>query len=302
MLTAKRNRNAFTLLELLVVVAIIGVLASLTAGAVFRLRSASQETRTNETLSKIQMGYQQQYKSAVDSIRKEQIPPELIAAANNDMDLAKAVHLKLRLRREFPQNVSDVDDTGATTGSAALDTTLRKLYPIKATFNAMAPFLKTLQVNEQNSVLLYAVLSQARGGSTFSPEQVGSNAIGNLSASTPQKVFVDGYGNPIYFVRALSTPPVGDAYIPVLIAELNAPPYTTVAAAAAKKGDALDPTARFTAPTSLASFVAQMRAYMNEPLDGTNRGPFVFSAGSDGVPFTPDDLYSFRLSGTGKAN
>ena len=302
MMIQKRIRSAFTLLELLVVIAIIGTLAALTAGAVFRLRTASLETRTNETLSKLQTGFEQQYKSAIDRIRKEQPPAELIAAANNDIDLAKAVHLKLRLRREFPQNLADVDDT-AVGGNAGLNTLMKTLHPPKATYTALAPLLNSLPVDQQNAVLLYAILSQARGGSSFSPEQVGTNAQGKLQNS-PQKIFVDGYGNPIYFVRALSTPLAGDAYTPVLIAEMNQPPYVTAAAATAKKADALDPAGKlsFAWAGTLATFVQNMKLYMNEPLDGTNRGPFVFSGGTDALPFTADDLYSFRLSGTGKAN
>ena len=76
------------------------------------------------------------------------------------------------------------------------------------------------------------------------------------------------------------------------------------AAASAKKADALDPAGKlsFAWAGTLATFVQNMKLYMEEPLDGTNRGPFVFSGGTDGLPFTPDDLYSFRLSGTGKAN
>ena len=304
MMTVKRNRDAFTLLELLVVIAIIGTLAALTAGAVFRLRTASLETRTNETLSKLQMAYEQQYKSAIDRIRKEQPPAGLIAAANNDIDLAKAVHLKLSLRREFPQNLADVNDMSVA-GDATLNSLMKSLYPPKASFVALVPILSGNSRDQQNAVLLYAALSQARGGSSFNPEQVGTNAVGTLTLNgSPQKVFIDGYGKPIYFVRALSTFPAGNTYFPTLLAELNQPPYVTVAAASAKKADALDPAGKlsFAWAGTLATFVQNMKLYMEEPLDGTNRGPFVFSGGTDGLPFTPDDLYSFRLSGTGKAN
>ena len=305
MTLTNKPRAGFTLLELLVVIAIIGVLMGLTATAIFKLKAATQGTRTTETLTKLQQAYDQQYTAAITRIRAEQVPLGLRAMANNDEDMAKAVHMKLSLRREFPQNLADVNDTGASTGNAGWNATLFAVYPPKKAYTDLAPLLATLSVDKQNAILLMAVLSQARGGASFNPEQIGSNASGTLPGTT-QKIFVDGYGNPVYFVRALSTPLAGDTYTPLLLSELNAPPYVTAAAAAAKKADAVDPSGKLSqswASTPLmAAFVDGMRKYMNEPLDGTNRGPFVFSGGVDKTPFTTDDLYSFRIQGTGKAN
>ncbi len=307
MTLTNKARAGFTLLELLVVIAIIGVLMGLTATAIFKLKAATQGTRTTETLTKLQQAYDQQYTAAITRIRAEQVPPGLRAMANNDEDMAKAVHMKLSLRREFPQNLADVNDTGASTGNAGWNARLLALYPPKKEYTDLAPLLATLSVDKQNAILLMAVLSQARGGASFNPEQIGSNASGTLPGTT-QKIFVDGYGNPVYFVRALSTPLAGDAYTPLLLSELNAPPYVTAAAAAAGKADAIDPAGKFPwafsqpATNPIKPFVDGMIKYMNEPLNGTNRGPFVFSGGVDNTPFTTDDLYSFRIQGTGKAN
>lgn len=296
------RRSAFTLLELLVVIAIIGILAALTAGGIMRLKQSQTDARTSETLQKLQSAYEQQYKSAVDTIRKEQVSPGLIALANNDVDLAKAIHLKLRLRREFPQNLSDVDDTGVT-GDATLNAQLKGMYPPKAVYTSLLATITPLPRDQQNAILFMTVMSQGRGGSSFNPEQIGAGAIGTIP-NVNGKVFVDGGGNPIYFVRALSTPQSGDTYTPILLTELNGPPYVTAAAVTAKKADPLDPTGRlsrtWTAPMS--TFIQNLRLYMNEPLDGTFRGPFVFSAGTDKTPFSNDDMYGFRLTGTGKAN
>jgi len=307
MTRTKQGRAGFTLLELLVVIAIIGILAAMTVTAVFRLKAASLETRTNETLEKLDRAYSQQYKAAIDAIRKEQIPQGLIVLANHDMDMAKAVHMKLRLRREFPQNLSDVNDAGVT-GNATVNAQLYALYPPKAVYVALVPTLTPLNRAEQNTVLLMAALGLARGGASFDPEQVGSNALGKLPSNSAVKIFIDGYGNPMYYVRALSTPPTGDTSANAVLAELNQPPYVTAAAVSSnpKKADAIDPTGKlnqsWTGNAPMLQFIQNMRDYMNEPLDGTHRGPFVFSGGADKTPFTLDDLYSFRLTGTGKAN
>ncbi|WP_029631639.1 type II secretion system protein [Zavarzinella formosa] len=297
----KHLRPAFTLLELLVVVAIIGTLMALTAAAIFRLKNASLETRTNETLSKLQGGFDLQYKSAVDLIRKEPIPDVTLFWAGGDADLAKAIHMKLRLRQEFPQTSTDLQTPASITGNANVDTALKTLYAPKLFFTkypalAGAPYGDP----DSNAALLMLVLSQARGGSSFSPDQIGTNALGNVTVGgTSFKAFVDGYGNRIMFYRQfpVDRKTTTDAQALTLMNELNAPPYVSATAITGKM-DAIDPTGKLTAWANRS----QLESWLGIPCDGDNRGPFAVSAGMNEAFGDGDDLYSFRLKGTGKAN
>ena len=65
---AKTNarRSAFTLIEMLVVIAIIGILVSLTGVAVFRLIGTQQSANTKSELSRLEGELQKQWRAAAD--------------------------------------------------------------------------------------------------------------------------------------------------------------------------------------------------------------------------------------------
>ena len=72
------RRRSFTLIEMLVVIAIIAVLVSLTAVAVFRLIGTQQANNTKSELSRLEGELQKQYRAAADKFRdpkREPLPP-----------------------------------------------------------------------------------------------------------------------------------------------------------------------------------------------------------------------------------
>ena len=110
-----RPRPAFTLLELIVVLSIMALLATLTISAVFRMQESSRESNTNTHLNKIHMEFEKQWSAKVSLIKAEEPPAAIIEltkdqAGNRDMARAKALHMKLRLRQEFPQNFSELNN------------------------------------------------------------------------------------------------------------------------------------------------------------------------------------------------
>src|SRR5947209_20225262 len=110
MTTTWHRRAAFTLIEMIVVIGIILLLLALNAGAIFRVRETQLEKTTNESLRKIQMGLDGQWKAATDQIRSEKNPPQAIVDLTRNANgqynpvRAHALHTKLRLRQEFPQS------------------------------------------------------------------------------------------------------------------------------------------------------------------------------------------------------
>jgi len=84
-----QRRPGFTLIELLVVIAIISLLIAITVSAVFRLKQSSAEKNTVITVNKINIGFMQQWKAAIDTARNETIPPDIIEG--NGMRMVRSI-------------------------------------------------------------------------------------------------------------------------------------------------------------------------------------------------------------------
>src|SRR5450755_4354116 len=68
------RRSGFTLIEMLVVVAIISILISLTAVAVFRTIGTQQSSNTKSELSRLEAALKKAWRSSADQFSKEPIP------------------------------------------------------------------------------------------------------------------------------------------------------------------------------------------------------------------------------------
>src|SRR5829696_2498105 len=161
-------RAAFTLIELMVVLGIIVLLSTLSVAAVLRVRDSQRETNTNTELRKLQIGIDQRWKATVERIKTEDVPPEIREYTRNangsyDNDRAKALHLKLRLRVEFPQTFAEVEPAKfAAAYPVFLNPQfqgLPKSYGPKPVFTAAVSNLTDTHENE-SAVLLALILSQ----------------------------------------------------------------------------------------------------------------------------------------------
>lgn len=313
------GRSGFTLIELLVVLSIMGLLAAISISAVGRFKQASIENFSNIQIRKVQVGLDQQHHGAVDTIKKEAVPPvitELTRHASGQADTAraKALHMKLRLRQEFPQTFAEVDATRFTaefaTPPMAPASQIASLYPPKALYRAA---IGTVPNNPdlEGAALLYLILTQSRAGSNFDAENVGRVQpvqVGNRS----MKVFVDFFDTPVGFRRWTDK---GD---PANIAqELSEYP---LAATPLPKADPEDPDGRlgaaFAADWLPGNYAIALKLFVPNsattrpsfdtttvhPFDGRHRGPYAFSAGRDLLAGTDDDLLSFRIQQAGKGN
>src|SRR5262245_45421923 len=121
-----RNRPGFTAIEILIVVAIIALLMSIAAGALIRVRAASERTATETTLTKLASILDRHWKAVIDAAKKEydglptSIKQNLVALADNTTasattpkphprrdDRARLLYVKFRLKQEFPTSFYD---------------------------------------------------------------------------------------------------------------------------------------------------------------------------------------------------
>jgi len=315
-----RPRPAFTLLELIVVLSIMALLAAMTVSAVFRLLESSRESNTNTHIRAINVGLEQQWKAAVDRIKTEDPPKPVkdltmtqLGPTNFvlDQSRAKALHLKLRLRQEFPQNFTE-----ARTGIQVISPADGSSYiygPKTAYINVIRDASAiSLPTEAEGAALLMLIVSQTRAGSSFNAEGAGPTQVIEFDripipplpppppgAKLPLKVYVDAWGRPISFRRAAAETQLD------VVTELNLAPFVTPAMMASLNMDPQDPEGRLKLnnwpgkATALGYFAT---APLANPFDGLNRGPYIYSGGRDKQFGNDDDLYSFRLQATGKGN
>jgi hypothetical protein len=314
-----------TLIELLIVMSIIVVLASLVVSAVFTVRDAQMKSFAETLTTKLSVGVEQQVRQATDQIREEPVPAWAMTMAGNDQRIAKVIYLKARLKQEFPVSFYQAMYPNAgfrqgqsgsyLTAGGANDLPPKPSY-VKA-LGAAAPAIGANPTPDaatgvnglEASILLYLWLSQGRRG------QAGFNVDEHVEASAIKtvqingvtfKYFADSWGGP---VRAWTFPFGND--------ELNAPPYQNAMAQNQQSPDPQDPDKAFIAFATLPGSTA-FTAMVHPPIhpvtkDLRNLVTVVGSAGRDttfgvdyfdmtpdGTPDSNDNIYSYRLRRVGR--
>jgi len=313
------RRPAFTLLEVMVMISIIAILATLSTAAVMRVQSSQREGNTSKDLLKVQMALDQQWRNAGDAIKKEQ-PHAIIKAitANGDCSAnesrARALHLKLRLRQEFPQTFAEA--TFSFSGQWQ-DPCTKQVYNLSA-LNAMygPKLIYTNAISGANtnnnyplegSVLLYLTLSQSRGGAQSNIAETGTAQPADVGNGKMMNVLVDAWGNPLCLRRWVTDAETAAGN------ELNQEPNVTKKEMASGYKDRDDPEGLLSAAkwgnnglpgcrAGAAAWFTGPLPTVSDPFAGLNRGPFALSAGKDKTYVTEDDIYSFRIQNLGKGN
>jgi len=319
-LPRKTSRSAFTLIELLIVIAIAAVLMALAAGTYFRVRTVQLENATGVTLGKIGSQVDQQFKAVSDQAKSDindsKVPAAVRAMAGDDTIRVRVIWTKFHQKIQFPQNFWEVvvwapaaeknfgisqNPTYRLALNGILPTDPNLIDPTRAS----PPFTAAEyeQLHNESAALLYLALTQPRrgqGAGFNAVEHLGAHAVGEVTLfGRPFKVFQDTWRRPIAFVRW----PFGSAGM-----DLQAPPFATFAG-----GFILDPTD----PERRLQVASWQNAYgqafiqsLNHPLTPLNLSPVIFSGGRDklyGVDHfytrlgsdEDDNIYGYRVRRAG---
>ncbi len=194
------RRAGFTLIELMIVLAIIGVVVSLAASATMQVITRQKAANTELTIQKVNDALKTHWGAVIDQARAERIPDNiyLMAGGPSDPDSvrrARVIWIKLRLKQQFPMNFKE-----------ALTPNLL-LVPAPVFVQALQgkPTFSEPQIYESSVCLLLALSQGRKGAAAFDQDRLASTEMADSGifnpAMTGLKAIVDGWGRPLTFYR-----------------------------------------------------------------------------------------------------
>ncbi len=288
--TSRRPRPGFTLVELLVVLAIIALLMSLTTAAYQRVRLTQMVRASENTVGKIQTGLDNQVKVIADNVRREQQnqSPDfaaLLPFCNGDSDRTAALLLYCRLKQSFPTTSAELSAASFSVGGVA--------FPRPLAFAGLTTVTDPNPDNVAAAVLYASLQARTQGGNTFASDEALAGAILDIPVATggPVRVFKDGWGIPISFQRFW------------MCTELDNPPFVKGGATA---NDPFDIWGKLSNPawTNRAAAETQLGYGAGTLFNNRNKTIVAYSYGINktgelAAPNSGDDIIGYRLRSIG---
>jgi prepilin-type N-terminal cleavage/methylation domain-containing protein len=293
-----RGRSGFTLIEMLVVMAIIAVLVSLTAGGVFQIVEGQKQSNTEQTIRVLSKALKQQWEVVVTQAKNENPPPSVVTMAGGDARRAKVIWIKLRLKQEFPMNFQEALSPWKNNLGSADVIPSADLPSLYTTVPSVA------NPGDQSSVCLLLAL-RARSGAAFNVDNLGAGVVAdslnaayvNPTNNSVLQVAQDAWGTPLAFNRWPTPATAGKAFWQ----ELDSLNPAGASTSGATFRDPLDPEGLLLTPswyndmTLRPAFEQICHVISNNGTQSSYIVPVISSAGRDNQYYTDDDSYSFRL-------
>ena len=190
---------AFTLVELLVTITIIGILAGMVLGAVQMARQGAREYATKATIAKLNSIIMERYESYLT----RRVPISTAGLTPRQAAEVRLGAIRDLMRMEMPERWTDIEDApGVLPYLPSGQNTLREpalhlLYRNKYQPDPSDPSTITVNANYSHAKCLYLIVSM---GSPEAMEQFSQSEI-RTDPDDGWSYFVDGWERPIYFLR-----------------------------------------------------------------------------------------------------
>jgi prepilin-type N-terminal cleavage/methylation domain-containing protein len=319
-----RYRVGYTLVELMVALAIVALIVSMTAGAILQYITTGQRKVTEATIRKVYTCLNGQWAAVLDLARNEQMDnvfsPSTMALirsmTNGDDTFTRVIYVKLRLAQEFPMSMAEINAPPAG------------VQP-KVQYQNLSPGIAG-QTYESSAILL-AAIRQSRKGFVLSADDLGSSVTTVTLGTSTVQYLVDGWGQPLAFYRwptgctdLDSVCPIPSPTTSTIVRDQEDPDgrllsltgtvqtkfegwchllHQTVSTSTTNTATGLTPHAYYTVPVVVSSgpdlqmgLTPQYAAgqYGFSTVSGTN-GPMA----PDGTGHDTDNIYSYRLMAPG---
>jgi len=185
-------RTAFTLIELLIAISIMGILAAAAVFAMVAAQETARETKTRSTITKVHGLMMDRW----ESYRTRRLPIELPPQPSK-ADEARLKALRELMRMEMPERWTDITANPITLPfrPALSQSYLQRYQSVKGEKGADFP---TAQY--QGAECLYLIITMGPADEVGGIEQFRASEIGDSDADGMPE-FLDGWGRPISFLR-----------------------------------------------------------------------------------------------------
>jgi prepilin-type N-terminal cleavage/methylation domain-containing protein len=209
-------RRGFTLIEMIVVITIIIVLASLTIGALMKATDWMKRTTTENVMQKVHTIIDRKQKTCASEAKNWDVPPQILALAGGNQRRAKVIQRKFLLKWSFPQtyreaayNVIESDSSSGSPfgyqpgGYPVANTIYRELRKQNGTIFPASVTLATLPAapaSAKQAAAESAACAAAIHNTYGSNDQLSGREIADTNGDGVQEA-IDAWDTPIMMVR-----------------------------------------------------------------------------------------------------